>query len=61
MLTKIITSSTLPQAKRVELNEKFSSYITGVNTLTSADLEEIRSASAAGRYKDTPKLELRVM
>jgi len=49
LLTKIITSSTLPQSKRVELNEKFSSYKTGVNTLSSADLEEIKSASAAGK------------
>ncbi|XP_063687057.1 uncharacterized protein LOC134820549 isoform X2 [Bolinopsis microptera] len=48
LLTKIITSSTLSQAKKVELNEKFSSYITGVNTLTSADLEEMRAASATG-------------
>jgi len=48
LLTKVITNTDLSQSKKMELNEKFSDYQNGVNSLTTLDLDDIKSASATG-------------
>lgn len=48
LLTRVITNSDLPQADRMKINDKLSSYITGVNMLTTDDLDQIQTASALG-------------